>query len=189
MRRRALDSSTRAQAAASLVPLIMALPVYQRAQHIAAYMATDGELDPLPLLRLAHRAGKYLYLPVIPADPAVGLGFYPWQPDVLMQRHRLGILEPVATSSDGRAPGTLDLVLTPLVAFDSNGHRLGRGGGCYDRTFAFLKAGATKPLLLGLAYEFQRLRDLKEEYWDIPLAGVVTEQRCYFFPQRGARPA
>lgn len=176
-----LDSATRWQAAESLLAIVTALPCYRSAQHLAAYVAVEGELDPEPLLRRAHADGKHVYLPLLPRERDAALAFLPWEPGLLMQANRLGIPEPAAARRAVIAPRLLDLVLTPLVAFDNRGRRLGMGGGYYDRTFAFLKAGIAKPLLLGLAYEFQRFDPLRAESWDVPLAGVVTESRAYFF--------
>ncbi|MGH8399334.1 MAG: 5-formyltetrahydrofolate cyclo-ligase [Gammaproteobacteria bacterium] len=178
-RRRVLDSVTRAQAAESLAALLITLSCYQSSRHLAAYVAVDGELNPEPLLRYAYRDGKQIYLPVVPATRTAALRFHPWEPGMRMRPNRIGIPEPETTDSVGIAPQDLDLVLTPLVAFDSAGHRLGMGGGFYDRTFAFLKVGANKPLLLGLAYEFQRLEHIDEASWDVPLTGVITERGTY----------
>ncbi|HET7922529.1 MAG TPA: 5-formyltetrahydrofolate cyclo-ligase [Gammaproteobacteria bacterium] len=179
--RRALDPATRAQAAAALARRLSGLPVFRDALHIAGYVAVDGELDPLPLLDLAHQHGKTLYLPVVPPHADGVLGFALWQSGAPLHPNRFGIPEPQSAPDTLRAPDTLDLVLAPLVAFDTHGHRLGMGGGYYDRSFAFLKSAAQKPLLLGLAYEFQRQPALAAESWDVPLAAVVTERRVYRF--------
>jgi 5-formyltetrahydrofolate cyclo-ligase len=69
-----------------------------------------------------------------------------------------------------------------LVAFDSQGHRLGMGGGYYDRTFSFLKDKIHhKPKLLGLAYDFQQVEQLPYEEWDIRLDYAVTESLLFNF--------
>jgi len=180
-RRRALDSVTRARAAEALTALLTELPGYRSAQHLAAYVAIDGEVDTQPLLQHAHHDGKHIYLPVVAPKHSAELRFYAWTPATAMQTNRLHIPEPITSNSVGIAPQSLDLVLTPLVAFDRDGNRLGMGGGFYDRTFSFLKAGDRKPLMLGLAYEFQRLDRIEEASWDVPLSGVVTERHVYFF--------
>ena len=74
-------------------------------------------------------------------------------------------------------PDALDLVLTPLVAFDAQKNRIGMGGGYYDRTFSFLeqKPDAIKPVLAGLAFERQRVEKIPSNPWDIPLLHVFTE--------------
>mgnify|MGYP006190825709 CR=1 FL=1 len=64
-----------------------------------------------------------------------------------------------------------DLILTPLLAFDARGGRLGQGGGHYDRTFAALPDA----IRVGLAYAGQQIEALPFEPHDIPLHGVLTE--------------
>ncbi|MGA9854990.1 MAG: 5-formyltetrahydrofolate cyclo-ligase [Gammaproteobacteria bacterium] len=188
-RRRVLDSATRARAAEALAALLTALPCYRSAQHIAGYAAVDGEVDTNLLLQQAHREGKHIYLPVVPAEHSAELRFHRWAPDSAMQQNRFQIPEPALSTANGIAPQSLDLVLTPLVAFDDSGNRLGMGAGFYDRTFAFLKSGSDKPLMLGLAYEFQHLDRLKETSWDVPLAGVVSERHVYFFTGHAGKKA
>ena len=180
-RRRALDAAARHTAAGKLAGLLAELAGYHSARHIAAYASVEGEMDPEPLMQQAYGSGKQLYVPRLPAKHAKILQFVGWKPGTPMQPNRIGIPEPADDKNTVIAPEKLDLVLVPLVAFDCRGQRLGTGGGYYDRTFAFLKSGATRPLLLGLAYEFQRLDHIEAEPWDVPLNGVVTDQRVYFF--------
>mgnify|MGYP001047756303 CR=1 FL=1 len=73
------------------------------------------------------------------------------------------------------------LVLVPLVGFDRRGYRLGVGGGFYDRHFAFLRHRQSwqRPILLGIAFEVQRLDHFAEQSHDVPLWGVVTERGIY----------
>ncbi|MGH8370567.1 MAG: 5-formyltetrahydrofolate cyclo-ligase, partial [Gammaproteobacteria bacterium] len=168
--------------ATALAGVIAELAEFRDARHLAVYMATDGEMDPQPLVARARAAGKQLYLPVLAAAAAGGLEFAAWQPETPLYPNRFKIPEPRPDPDTLCATTGLDLVLTPLVAFDAQGHRLGMGGGYYDRSFAFLKTGVRKPLLIGLAYEFQRLPALNAEPWDVPLAGVATECGFYRFP-------
>lgn len=154
---------------------------YREATHLALYLAVDGEIDPSPLVAEARAAGKQLYLPVLATDGTDALRFAAWHPDTPMQLNRFKIPEPSSDTADLRTPTQLDLVFTPLVAFDARGNRLGMGGGFYDRSFAFLKSGARKPLLIGLAFEFQLQSELRAESWDIPLAGVATDCAFYRF--------
>jgi len=74
-------------------------------------------------------------------------------------------------------PRTLDLVLTPLVAFDRSGNRIGVGAGYYDRCFAFLwrRRHWFKPKLIGTAYALQCIDPIDPNPWDVPLWGAVTE--------------
>jgi 5-formyltetrahydrofolate cyclo-ligase len=95
-----------------------------------------------------------------------------------------GISEPDAAKRID--PRRLDLVLTPLVAFDDRGVRIGVGRGYYDRCFRFLHARGAwhRPKLLGVAYELQHVRAIAPEPWDVPLWGAVTEVRVRRF-ERG----
>jgi 5-formyltetrahydrofolate cyclo-ligase len=92
--------------------------------------------------------------------------------------NRFKIPEPRFEKNRLIAPELLDLVITPLLAFDGKGHRIGMGAGFYDRTFSFLNRSPrpSKPLLCGLAYAFQQVADTEPEGWDVSLDYVVTEE-------------
>lgn len=173
--RRQIGGSERHAAGLALARRLLTLPIYRRARHIAAYWPTDGEIDPLPALALAHAAGKFCYLPALDPSRAGHLGFAAWQPTARLVRNRFGIAEPVGPRAVRIEPRTLDLVLVPLVGFDMAGHRLGMGGGYYDRSFAFvLRSTARRPRLVGVAFDCQRVGGLPQRPWDVPLDGVVT---------------
>ena len=80
--------------------------------------------------------------------------------------------------ADLLAPADLDVVLVPLLGFDRRGHRLGFGGGYYDRSFAFLngRTDVGKPVLVGVAYSTQEIATLDEQPWDVRLDYVATER-------------
>lgn len=146
-------------------------PLVWRARRIAAYLAIDGEPDLQPLLASLAAMGKQLALPVIRRDRR--MDFFAYDANTPLIPNRYGILEP--------APGaryvhtlSLGLVLTPLVAFDDSGNRLGMGGGFYDRHFARVPDGLG-PRLVGVAHEAQRAPALEAAPWDQPLDGVLTE--------------
>jgi 5-formyltetrahydrofolate cyclo-ligase len=156
-------------------------PSFLNSQRIACYIAVDGEIDPAPLLKQAWKMGKSIYLPVLVPFCENRLWFAPYQPGCKMRLNRFGIPEPVSSRRHMISASDLDLVLTPLVAFDTYGNRLGMGGGYYDRTFAFLRRRQywKKPLLLGIAYELQKVKKLTSQKWDVPLYGTVTEAALY----------
>ena len=150
-----------------------------QSQRIAAYLAADGEIDPVPLMQSLWEMGKTIYLPVLVPFSNWKLWFAEFNPTDRLAFNRFGIPEPVQRRLI--KPCALDLVLTPLVAFDDNGHRIGMGGGYYDRSFAFLRRRRhwRKPRLLGLAYELQKQVAIKPNDWDIPLDAVATEAKIY----------
>ncbi len=179
-KRRNLAAARRTVLAAHLARWIANSRVFQRSRRLAAYLPNDGEMDLRPLMRRAWRLGKHCYLPVLNGQR---LRFLPYQPDTPLADNRFGIPEP-ATSPRRRWPlQTLDLVLAPLVAFDGLGNRLGMGGGYYDRTFAYLASRDhwRRPVIIGVAYEFQRVPELPSHPWDVPLHGIATERGLEWF--------
>lgn len=151
-------------------------------RHIAAYLAADGEIDPLPLMQRLWALGKKVYLPVLETFSNDRLWFVKFEPGEHLIYNRYGIPEPEQRHRRLIKPCALDLVFTPLVAFDISGNRLGMGGGYYDRSFEFLEQRIhwRKPRLVGLAYDFQRLDAIKHEPWDIPMHAIVTDKRIYY---------
>ena len=179
--RRAVPPNDAQAAADAVAARILGLPVFQTAQCLSAYLAFDGELDPAALLKLAWQQGKQVFLPVLRPDAA--MCFAPYTPGMAMEANYYGIPEPKVPTSQWLEARALDLVFTPLVAFDEAGYRLGMGGGFYDRTFEFRRSEAGGPCLLGVAFELQR-HPVPHRDWDIPLDGVVTEQKIYTFGER-----
>jgi 5-formyltetrahydrofolate cyclo-ligase len=175
-KRASLSDTARLRASQALCTRIQALDVYQNASHIALYHAIKGEIDLHPLWRFAHAAGKICYMPVVNPHHNKTLLFLPATPDTPRTISALHIPEPNVPHHEARSPHDLDLMIMPLVAFDTHGTRLGTGGGYYDRTLAHQKPAC----ILGVAYTFQRETFLTPEPWDIPLDGIVTEKTTYW---------
>ncbi len=177
--RRLLSPEARQQAAQRLADHVSLTHSFQRAERIAAYLAADGEMDPRPLVELAWDAGKEVYLPVIGIDRR--LAFARYRRESQMLPNRLRIPEPVVAPEDWCDTVELQLVLTPLVAFDEHGTRLGMGGGFYDQTFGFIQRRPIfqRPVLLGVAFELQRVPCLERRSWDVPLDAIATEVRVH----------
>jgi 5-formyltetrahydrofolate cyclo-ligase len=156
---------------------------FRHSRRIAFYIAADGEIDPEPLMMLAHKAGKRVYLPILRQRPTGGLWFASYRPGDPVVYNRYRIPEPVMHLRRIAMPWSLDMVFVPLVAFDTSGNRLGMGGGFYDRTFAFKhrRNRWCGPKLIGLAHDFQGIDQLRKQAWDIPLDAVITERAIYLF--------
>jgi 5-formyltetrahydrofolate cyclo-ligase len=178
--RRALSAHEQRLASAMALSRILGHPLFLRARHIALFLPNDGEIDISELLPTAWGMRKHCYLPIL-ASPGQRLVFAPMEKDSRLELNRYGIPEPIANRRQLRQPRQLDLVLTPLVAFDAQGNRIGMGGGYYDRSFAFLRRHQhwRRPHLLGVAHDFQRVEQLPRQPWDVPLDGVFTDQRFY----------
>jgi 5-formyltetrahydrofolate cyclo-ligase len=180
--RRALSAEARALASERLAEHVTGLRLFLACRRVACYLAHDSEIDPAPILARARAMGKKCYLPVLSRLTWDRLWFAPLSANDKFRPNRFGIPEPEVPARRLVRAQELDLILLPLVGFDARGHRLGMGGGYYDKSLAFLRNRHhwRKPHLLGLAYDFQRVDSpLPADDWDIPLAGVVTDQAVY----------
>lgn len=169
--RRALSASAQTLAAQKLILRFARNPLFRRARSIAFYWPSDGEISPLPLLRIASKQGKRCYLPAV-EKRTLTMSFRRYYCGERLQPNHFGIPEP-SPQSPSVAAKALDVVLMPLVGFDAQGNRLGMGGGFYDRAFAKLRHH--RPLRIGLAHSVQKVARLNYATWDIPLHGICTE--------------
>ncbi|MBY7837624.1 5-formyltetrahydrofolate cyclo-ligase [Vibrio fluvialis] len=177
--RNQLSSDIQYQASQDLICRFAALPEMQTCHHIALYLSTDGELDTQPLIEWLWSQGKAIYLPLLHPFSAGHLLFLHYQSSTPMTYNKFGIQEPKLDQTLVKPVKELDLICTPLVAFDSHGHRLGMGGGYYDRTLAhWFKTGeGAQPM--GLAHDCQHVEQLPTEAWDIPLPKIVTPSQIW----------
>lgn len=178
--RRTLSDDQRKQASNAICQRILELQTFSRAQHVATFLAFEGEPDIESIIRHATGLEKTIYLPVLLAKQQPML-FAPYQPGDRLKANWFNIPEPDVPRTRMITPVELDLVLTPLVAFDEQANRLGVGGGFYDRSFAFINDNTTtdRPDLLGVAFELQKVDILPRREWDVPLDGIATESRLY----------
>jgi 5-formyltetrahydrofolate cyclo-ligase len=134
---------------------------------IGAYAALPDEADPHLLLKQLALNGCTFAFPRVEAKGAA-LVFHHWKPGSIMQPGAYGIAEPPPDWPVARP----QILFVPLLAFDSTGHRLGYGGGFYDRTLAELGKGVRT---IGIAYAGQEVKDLPRESHDHPLHMIATE--------------
>jgi len=179
-RRMALTVSDQLQAATALVQQVLQQPVLMAKQHFALYLSNDGEINTAPLIAALRAAGKTLYLPVLHPFAAGYLLFQQYQPATPLHANRFGIAEPELNCADIKPVAELDVIFTPLVAFDSRGQRLGMGGGFYDRTLAQLAANHNASII-GLAHSCQQVAQVPVEPWDQPLHAIITPAHYYRF--------
>jgi 5-formyltetrahydrofolate cyclo-ligase len=185
LRRRMQDKRNRLtaleqHAASSIITeRLLRQPQFQYAQHIAFYINFKAEVSTQLLLSHALKLSKSCYLPVITRTHR--LNFFKVDSQSSLSKNRYGILEPNQIAANMRDVNQFDLVLMPLVAFDAALHRIGMGGGYYDRTFA-IRNCQRRPCLVGLGYDFQRVNQLPHSNLDVSLDLIVTEKRLYKKP-------
>ena len=182
-RRRALSHLEQNDHASAASRVFMSSGLHFLARRVSGYFATDGELDPEPLIARLHHVGAELVYPVIGEHRR--MVFQPLRKGQALQLNRLGIWEPRGRVMPAAQAWSISIMLIPLVAFDSNGTRLGRGGGYYD---AYLNGlGIRRPLLIGYAHACQEANEIARTRWDVPLDAVVTESKLHAFSGRAQR--
>lgn len=172
-KRQALTSFEQSHAADQVLAHFISQPNLTHHHKFAAYFANDGELNPSPIIQWLWQAQKSVYLPVLLNKT---LGFALYTPETALIKNQFGIDEPVYETV--LMANELEVIMLPLVAFDSRGQRLGRGAGYYDRALAEHEAGHT-PLLLGLAHECQHIDEVPNDSWDVPLDVILTETKIH----------
>jgi 5-formyltetrahydrofolate cyclo-ligase len=148
------------------------LPPYLAAKAVALYSPIENEVDTAAILADALERKKQVLYPRI-GDEDRPCFFEISSPRELCPG-RFGILEPAGAKYASLALLENLIIFVPGVAFDLCGHRLGRGGGWYDRLLKSLKSQA---LFVGLAYEFQLVERVATAKWDQDVAYVITEER------------
>src|ERR1700736_2920754 len=129
------------------------------------YWPFGAEFDPRPLIDWAVAAGRVVALPVV-IDKKGPLEYRAWRPGEPLVDGVWNIPVP-----EKREIVTPTMVLAPLVGFDDACYRLGYGGGFFDRTL-----GAMLPRLyaIGIGFEFQRLKTIHPQSYDVPMDVIVT---------------
>ena len=178
-RRRQLSSHEQKQASEQLVSQVVSFLQSHNARTIALYLACDGELDTEPLIEWCWNNSINVCLPVLHPFHEGHLMFLDYTPTTPMILNRFQIPEPEMNTAHIVPKHEIDIIFTPLVAFDADGNRLGMGGGFYDRTLA---SATHRPHRLGLAHDFQLLtHELKRNPWDQPLDSLITPAKTYYF--------
>ena len=135
---------------------------------VAGYLPIRSEIDPRAAMLALVGLGYRVAVPVI-EGPERPLAFRRWSPEAPTERGAFGVEVPIAG-----AAAVPEVLLVPLVAFDARGHRLGYGGGFYDRTIAGLRARG-EIHAFGLAYAAQEIPAVPDAETDMRLDAIVTE--------------
>ena len=170
-RRDALPADRRQAAAEAIAAQPFPLPV-RAGTIVSGFMPLKSEVNPLPLMRKLTEQGARLALPVITGrgQPLV-MREWTWGEPLVAGIWGIREPQPQARAVDP------DIVLAPLLAFDRTGHRLGYGGGFYDRTLAMWRHDGAGPLIaIGVGLEAQRRPSLPREPFDARLDWLLTEE-------------
>ena len=163
-KKRAMTEDQINAASAELMRLFLASDLYRQARSVYGYLPYNQEVRTVPMLCKAIADGKRVAVPKVFGDEMIFI----WLDDLTqVEKGYSGIPEPIA---DGPvADDETALVLMPGLAFDPQGHRIGYGGGFYDK---FLASEPEHPTL-ALCYDFQMVDHLETESFDIPVDAVL----------------
>ncbi len=186
--RRAVAGRAATGAARAVTARVRRLRAWRRARIVGVFVSGDGEIDTSRLMQAAWQAGKTVCLPVIQPPPGQRgrraalregrLVFRVAGPATPRRPGLLQVPEPVRSSSRAIPLNRIDLLLMPLVGFDSAGHRLGMGGGFYDRTLAG-RGRFRRPCRVGIAHACQEVPALPHDPWDQPVETCVTDRKTH----------
>jgi 5-formyltetrahydrofolate cyclo-ligase len=151
-----LADDERKSAGIQLRNALLELPETGMAGTIAAYLSVGSEPDTRGLVFALWKRGAYVLLPVVRDDFDLDWASYEG-PDSLVSTGRLGLLEPAEPARGVGAIASADFVIVPALAVSRDGHRLGRGAGCYDRALA--RVGAAVPTV-ALVYDDELVAEL-----------------------------
>lgn len=151
---------------------LLALPEVERAARVALYASLPDELPTVGIFAELRRRGLVVLFPRCLPDRSLGFAAVERWEDLVPGRY--GVFEPTGPALALRDD---DVVAVPGLAFDGGGRRLGRGGGCYDRTFP--ASAGPAPFLVGLGFGFQRVDEVPAGSADRRMDAVVTDLEAW----------
>ena len=158
---------------------------FKTRNRFAFYFPVGNEVDLTALMSHAWSLKKKTYLPVLATFPKGTLWWIKHTATTALYLNRFGIPEPEHPARARRTKlSSLDMIFMPLLGFDNKGHRMGMGGGFYDRSLSRCYRPDKlwhRPIRMGVAYSWQQVDSIPVENWDIPLDAITTENGITWF--------
>jgi 5-formyltetrahydrofolate cyclo-ligase len=165
------EEEDRLRKSSLILEKLLATPEFQSSKTILFYAAFGGEVETFEMMRRAMALGKQVALPLILKDQRGMIPKLIHNLEEDLENGPYGIRQPRADASGGVRTDDLNLVIVPGIAFDRDGHRLGRGAGYYDRFLAKLPRDIPS---IGLGFDFQLRDDLPLSEHDVPLSRILV---------------
>jgi len=175
-RRKQLSFFQQQHAARKLSVLLKKQRALKKAMNIGLYFPCDGEISPLYYMQQHPR--QHFFLPVIMHRVSKKIAFARFSSIKQLQNNYLNIPEPRKNTSKVSVQ-SLDVLLIPLTAFDVDGHRIGMGGGIYDRLLSHRRLKVRAPRYIGLSHSCQQVDRIETDAWDIPMSAIATDQKLF----------
>ncbi|MBK4775701.1 MAG: 5-formyltetrahydrofolate cyclo-ligase [Pantoea sp. Edef] len=165
------------ESSVQLTKLLVNYEPIVNANNIASYLSIDGEIDTNHAIYYFWKKRKSIFLPILNPFAPRNLLFIEYHSKTKLIPNKLNIMEPEFNSKYLISPNKIDIMLVPIVAFDLKGQRLGFGGGFYDRILQFWSKDSFLPV--GLAHDFQLVKEIPTMEWDIPLPIIITPSKIW----------
>lgn len=178
-RRAELSNADRQHAESLATTALINLIAHLQPQVIALYQSTKDELSTRGALAYLHQQKIHTLLPILHPFAPGQLLFQSYHKDTHLIKNKFGILEPKINVEDIIPIADIDCFVLPLVAFSSQGHRLGMGGGYYDRTLQYWQQ--RQCTRIGYGFDFQQYEPLEPASWDVPLTHMITPNKTWKF--------
>ncbi len=173
-KRNLISPEIRAQKSLAIMERFFELDEFNSARILHIFVSFRSEVSTELIIKESLKRGKRVVVPITDHNARRLFLSEIEDYDLDLRPGHWGILEPKKEAINFIDPEHLDLILSPGVAFDLSGNRLGHGAGYYDKLLAGCK---DRPLTIGLAYEMQVVDDVPVMEYDIKIDGVVTEER------------
>ena len=176
-KRLTLSDTERSQASDAVFQLLVSLEMITQAKTVSSFVTFGAEIQTDAINHWLLEQKKCLVLPYIsPVEKEMTFHEVHNLEELIL--NDFGILEPVPTIHKVITIGEIDCVITPGVAFDNQGYRLGYGGGFYDRFFSQIEKTIPK---IGIAFECQLVESLPVASYDMPINHLITEKGIRHF--------
>mgnify|MGYP003323223893 CR=1 FL=1 len=172
--REALKKDFIEQASNDISQKIITSKYFKDANNIGCYLSTEYEVSTDIIINSVHKKNKNLYVPKIKQGHAMDFVRMTLTSDIV--KNKYGINE-IDDNGSYIALERFNTVFIPFVGVDKKGFRLGYGGGYFDRALEKVKLCASKPLIVGMGYDYQILDISYGESHDMKYDIVITESR------------
>ncbi len=180
-RRKAIPLAARVEKSARICARVLALPEVMAARVVGCYVSVHSEVDTRPLFESLLLAGRRVAVPVVEPPERMELARIHGVGDLIVGAHDIPEPGPPHALVD---LAEVDVVLVPGLQFTSDGHRLGNGGGYFDR----LLTSAPHARRVGLGFEEQVAPEVPHETHDVMLDALVTDARLRRFVRQAGHP-
>ena len=158
----------------SIQERLLSLKEFEESHTVSIYMDFDNEVRTREIVSDSLQRGKRVVIPYMKGKNNTLLLSEVRDMEKELERNTFGILEPKREYFRYIPDSEVEMLVVPGVAFDEKGRRLGFGGGYYDRLLINVNKST---LTIGLAYEFQIVREIPWWFYDIFIDRIITEKR------------